>query len=76
MKFASLTFASLVSVTLGAPIAPQELQRRQPMGMMDMMGMGNMMGNMMGMGGGGGHNHMTDHGVDLTKMMGGMMGMM
>ncbi|KAJ9075135.1 hypothetical protein DSO57_1039095 [Entomophthora muscae] len=70
MKFASLTFASLVSVTLGAPVAPQELQRRQPMGMMDMMG------NMMGMGGGGGHNHMTDRGVDLTKMMGGMMGMM
>ncbi|KAJ9089809.1 hypothetical protein DSO57_1009033 [Entomophthora muscae] len=69
MKFTALTLASLAFFTLGALIAQQPLERRQ---MMDMM---NMMGNMMGMGGGG-HNHMTDHGVDLSKMMGGMMGMM
>ncbi|KAJ9089801.1 hypothetical protein DSO57_1009023 [Entomophthora muscae] len=66
MKFTALTLASLASFTLDAPVAQQPLERRQ---------MINMMGNMMGMGGGG-HNHMTDHGVDLTKMMGGMMGMM
>ncbi|KAJ9089799.1 hypothetical protein DSO57_1009021 [Entomophthora muscae] len=66
MKFTALTLASLASFTLGAPVAQQPLEKRQ---------MINMMGNMMGMGGGGGHNHMTDHGVDLTKIMGGMMGM-
>ncbi|KAJ9089796.1 hypothetical protein DSO57_1009017 [Entomophthora muscae] len=66
MKFTASTLASLASFTLGAPVAQQPLERRQ---------MINMMGNMMGMGGGG-HNHMTDHDVDLTKMMGGMMGMM
>ncbi|KAJ9089818.1 hypothetical protein DSO57_1009044 [Entomophthora muscae] len=69
MKFINLTLTSLITFTLGTPVAQQPLERRQ---MMDMM---NMMGNMMGMGGGGGHNHMTDHGVDLSKMMGGMMGM-
>ncbi|KAJ9058467.1 hypothetical protein DSO57_1012063 [Entomophthora muscae] len=69
MKFINLALTSLVTFTLGTPADNQQLQRRQ---MMDMM---NMMSSAMGMGGGGGHNHMTDHGVDLSKMMGGMMGM-